>query len=158
LLRQVPELSPADFAEYPVWIACHVVDYDEPWYDDTDEATVRPWTEPLPVDPSISFLLVRARVVLRDDTEYVGFVTPATGGDLGDSQPHAFVAGRLISFWGGQFGVPEEMRRAFYAGVAKTPSDIFPLRVIASPDLVRGGYGTEVLGFYRMTPGGFAIE
>jgi hypothetical protein len=36
-LKQFAALTIEDFAQYPVWIACHVADYDEPWYDDTDD-------------------------------------------------------------------------------------------------------------------------
>jgi hypothetical protein len=158
LLRQFAELRPADFERHPVWVGCHIVDYDEPWYDETDEETFRPWLEPTPVDPTISLLLVRARVVLKDGTEYVGFVTPAQNGYMGESQPHAFVKGRLFMFWGGRFGVPEELKRDFYAAVGKKKEGVFPLQVVASADLVRDGYKAEVLGFYRKTDAGFDVE
>ena len=40
---------PDDFATHPVWVSCHSVDYDEPWYDGTDEETFRPWLSEIPV-------------------------------------------------------------------------------------------------------------
>jgi hypothetical protein len=43
ILKQFAALTIEDFAQCPVWIACHVADYDEPWYDDTDEETFRPY-------------------------------------------------------------------------------------------------------------------
>src|SRR5260221_9118267 len=39
LLKQAYDLIPDDLAHHPVWVSCHVVDYDEPWYEETDEAT-----------------------------------------------------------------------------------------------------------------------
>ncbi len=158
MLKQFTELNPSDFESHPVWVGCHIVDYDEPWYDETDEETFRPWTEPLPVDPSISLLLVRAKVFLRDGTEYPGFVTPAARGYMGESQPRVFVGGRLFSFWGGRFGVTEEVRRAFHTAVGKSSGTVFPVRVTAEPGLVQGGYAIEVQGFYRKTSEGFDIE
>lgn len=41
LLRQFNDLRPQDFEEHSVWVNCHVIDYDEPWYDDTDAETFR---------------------------------------------------------------------------------------------------------------------
>jgi hypothetical protein len=31
-----------DLITHPVWVSCHSVDYDEPWYDGTNEETFRP--------------------------------------------------------------------------------------------------------------------
>ena len=42
-LKSSGELSQVDFVRHPVWTNCHVADYDEPWYDDTDEETFRPF-------------------------------------------------------------------------------------------------------------------
>lgn len=43
-LKQFGDLTHEDFDRHPVWIGCHVADYDELWYEDTDEETFRPWT------------------------------------------------------------------------------------------------------------------
>ena len=61
-LKQFSDLTPSDFERHPIWVDCHVVDYDEPWYDDTDEETYRPWAGPLPVEIGSS-VLVRADFV-----------------------------------------------------------------------------------------------
>ncbi len=61
LLKQIQNLRPDDFEEHPVWVLCHIIDYDEPWYDDTDEETFRPWDGPLPVNPSFATFLVLQR-------------------------------------------------------------------------------------------------
>ena len=106
-LKQIGDLRSEDFDAHPIWIACHVVDYDEPWYDATDEETVRPWTSAVPVDGKTSMLLVRAKAVLADGTECQGFLTPSGEGnqDLGILQPRVFAGGALFGFWGGMFGV-----------------------------------------------------
>ena len=148
-LKQFGDLIPEDFQRHPVWLHCHVADYDEPWYDETDEETFRPWPGKLPADPAVGTLLVRAAVVFRDGSQYVGFLSPAPDGNIGIMQPQVFVARRLFSFWGGMPGVPEERRRSFYAAVGKAPDDIFPLRVTAESGLVNGEWSVEVKGFYR---------
>jgi hypothetical protein len=35
-LKQFGQLIPADLASHPVWVSCYGVDYDEPWYDETE--------------------------------------------------------------------------------------------------------------------------
>jgi hypothetical protein len=76
-LKQFGDLTAADFERHPVWIGCHTADYEEPWYEQTDEETFRPRTGDLPADPSEGMLLVRATIQLRDGTTLPGFVTPA---------------------------------------------------------------------------------
>jgi hypothetical protein len=71
-------LTADDFERLPIWLHCHVVDYDEPWYEETDEETFRPWTGPLPVAPESHFL-VRADFTAADGSRFVGFLTPRFG-------------------------------------------------------------------------------
>lgn len=100
-LKQFGDLTDRDFAQSPVWVGCHTFDYDEPWYDDTDEETFRPWTAPLPVDPADGMFLVRASFRLADGRELGGFVTPAApndADDLGLIQPHMNVSGTYFGF------------------------------------------------------------
>jgi len=47
-MRQEYDLTPADFNRCPVWVSVHNHDSDEPWYDQADENTFRPWTGALP--------------------------------------------------------------------------------------------------------------
>lgn len=149
-LRQFRDLGSADFERHPVWIACHVADYDEPWYDETDEETFRPWTGPLPVDPSADMYLVRATVAFRDGSEHPGFLTPTLPpADLGTMQPQVFVGERSFGFWGGMFGVPPEEREAFYRAAGRAPDQIFPLVFQAMPGLARGVCSGEAQGFYK---------
>ena len=112
-LKQFGDLVPGDFERHPVWVSTHIIDYDEWWYDETDEETVRPWTGRLPVDPSLASFLVHARVTLADGTRLKGFLTPAESeGDLGSMQPGIFApSGRLLHVWWGMFGPPSRRRR-----------------------------------------------
>ena len=149
-LKQFGDLSPADFDTHPVWIACHTEDYAEPWFNETDEETFRPWTGALPVNPSDGMLLVRARFELRDGSPHDGFLTPAfKEGDLGMLQPHLFVAGESFGFWGGMFDVRADRRTAFYTALGKGPEAVFPMRFKAHPALATGVVAGQVDGFYR---------
>jgi hypothetical protein len=154
-LKQFGDLTPADFDRYPVWISCHGEDEGEPWYEDTDEETFRPWTGPLPVDPSEGMLLVRATLELKDGSDYRGIVTPAfKEGDLGAIQPQIFVGDESFGFWGGMFGVRPEEKAAFYAGIDKPPDSIFPIGFAADPGLATGAVSGSVDGFYRRARNG----
>ena len=75
-LKQFGDLTPADFVEHPVWASVHTLDYDEPWYDETDEETFRPWIGELPVSPEDGMFLVRAKLTLADGRVLDGFITP----------------------------------------------------------------------------------
>jgi hypothetical protein len=149
-LKQFGDLRPADFEKHPVWIGCHTADYDEAWYDETDEETFRPRGGALPADPSEGMLLVRAVAILHDGTRLPGFLTPALEeGDLGTLQPQVFIGDRMFSFWGGMFGVPEEVRREFYAALGKPPDAVFPVRLTAEPAECGGVTRAVVQGFCR---------
>lgn len=149
-LRQFRDLVIADFERNPVWIGCHTVDYDEPWYGETDEETFRPWTGELPVGPEEGMLLVRATFICHDGDQHQGFVTPSHGPeDLGMQQPQMFVGGRRFAFWGGVVGVRPEDRTAFYAALAKSPDATFPLRFSADPSLATANASGVLRGFYK---------
>jgi hypothetical protein len=148
-LRRFGSLTAEDFERFPVWLGCHVADYDEPWYEDTDEETFRPWTGDLPVSPADGMYLVKATATLADGSSLPAFLTPAAGNDLGLVQPQAFISRRLFSFWGGMPGVPKATRDDFYAALGKGPDAEFPIQFIAPATLVQGGAAVEVAGFYR---------
>ena len=149
-LTQFGELLPAHFQKHPVWINCHVVDSDQPWYAETDEETFRPWDGVLPASPSEGMLLVRATATLRDGSRLPAFITPGFEGDgLGTLQPQLFVGERRFAFWGGVVGHSSEEKTALYAGVGKGPEDVFPIAFIADGGLTTGVGSIEVRGFYR---------
>ena len=144
ILKQFVALSPEDFECHPVWIGCHVADYDEPWHDKTDEETFRPYIGPVPANPS-DLLLVSATATMSDGSRHPGFLSPSQqAGDLATLQPHVFVDGRAYGFWFGMVGVPEAERRAFLAATGKNPAEAFPIRFIADPSLSAGVLEAEV--------------
>lgn len=154
-LVQFGDLTPDHFARHPVWIQCHVVDYDEPWYEETDEETFRPRGGPLPADPSEGMLLARAAFVFADGSRHDGFLTPAIPGDpmelLGLMQPQLFLPdGALGGFWEGVMARGEAEHAAFYRALGKTASDVFPVDCSASPELVGGIAQATLRGFYSM--------
>jgi hypothetical protein len=153
LLRQFGDLHRQDFEEHPVWVNCHIIDYDEPWYDETDEETFRPWTKNLPVDPTTMFL-VKATLTLADGTEMSGFVTPQnpddSGGkvDLGLIQPQVFLPDdERVGFW---FGIlmpsPEEVA-SLYSALDKTQRDVFPIAFMTNESLATGITSGSIPGF-----------
>jgi hypothetical protein len=149
-LKQFGDLSRGDFEVHPVWVACHTVDYEAPWYDDTDEETFRPWTDALPVDPADGMFLVRAGVTFADGTQAEGFLTPAfEAGDMGTMQPHVFVGDRTFGFRGGMFGVPPQVQSELLELTAKSANQIFPVRVHGQPGLSEGAVDAEVPGWLQ---------
>src|SRR5262249_11108676 len=77
---QFSNLSSVDFDRHPVWIACHTEDFAEPWFNETDEETFRPWMGALPVGPSDGRSLVRAMFELHDGSRYDGFLNSSVEG------------------------------------------------------------------------------
>ena len=150
-LRQFGDLTPADFAVHPIWIGCHTADYDEPWYDDTDEETFRPWTGPLPVGPEEGMLLVRATMTIADGRSLDGFITPQHDGEplhLGTVQPQLFLpSGARTGFWDGMFKRSEARRQIVYDELGADPDSIFPIEFRAEDGLATGQISGSVPGF-----------
>jgi hypothetical protein len=158
-LKQFGDLTAADFERHPVWIECHVADYDEPWYEETDEETFRPRTGDLPADPAEGMLLVRATIRLRDGTTLPGCVTPTfEANDLGTQQPQLFVGNQRFYFWGGVPGVPAKERERMYAALGKKADEVFPLRFEVDPTVSVGATSGEVQGFYRTDRKGVQVD
>jgi hypothetical protein len=156
-LKQFGTFTQADFERFPIWANVHSLDYDEAWYDETDEETFRPWSGELPVDPSLGMFLVRSQISLVDDTQFMGFITPAVGSgevsenELGLVQPYLFSeGGTLVTFWGGMFGFSEEAKKATYDLLGRSASQIFPIRFRAENGLAKGKQAGEIRGFYKV--------
>lgn len=154
LLKQFGALVPADFETHPVWVHCHVIDYDEPWYEETDEETFRPWLNDTPVDPAETMFLVRASLRLADGTTLSGFITPQDPRvnegkpDLGLIQPQLFLpSGKRFSFWFGIMTPPKELMTELYASLGKAEAQIFPLAFSADESLAAGIVSGSVPGF-----------
>jgi len=156
-LRQFGTLTQTDFDRFPIWVGVHTLDYDESWYEESNEETFRPWTGEVPVDPNFGMLLVRSQITLADKTKFVGFITPVagrgkvSGSDLGTVQPHLFgPSGSLISFWGGMFGFPDESKKATYEILMRTPKQVFPIRFSADRGLTKGRQDGKLRGFCKL--------
>lgn len=163
--KQFADLAPADFERHPAWVQCHTIDYDEPWYDETDEETFRPWDGELPVNPEEAIFLVRARYTLPDKTSFPGFVTPLVHRvdphvtEYSLVQPTMFLgSGAKIGFWEGMF--PHlESRVRLYSQLRKSVDEIFPIEFKAEAGLAVGAYAGQIQGFYtRLKGGGGKVE
>ena len=154
LLRQFGDLTTADFETHPVWVNCHVIDYDEPWYEETDEETFRPWLKSTPVDPAETMFLVRSSLMLADGTKLSGFITPQHPQenegkpDLGLIQPQLFLpTGKRVPFWFGIMTPPKELMADMYASLGKAEPQVFPLAFTAEEGLASGIVSGTVHGF-----------
>ena len=150
-LKQFSDLTPKDFEEHQIWVSCHSVDYDEPWYDDTDEETYRPYKDSVQIDPSEEEYLVKADFKLNDGTVLNGFFTPQNAIDNEDAisyiQPHIFINGDSYRFWFGIAKPDEEYLSEFYDKLGKTPDEVFPLTYKSSSEVIKGGIKGRVNGF-----------
>ena len=156
-LVQFGDLTPEHFERHPVWIQCHVVDYEAPWHDDTDEETFRPYLEALPADPAAGMLLVRADLILADGTRLEGFVTPVVASasprdaSLGYLQPQLFLPSeRRVMFWYGALVPPAETRQQLYAELGRPADRVFPIHFEARAGLTTGLAAGTVAGFYHI--------
>jgi hypothetical protein len=146
-LKQFGHLMPDDLVTHPVWVSCHSVDYDEPWYDDTDEETFRPWLSEIPVAADEMYL-VACEFTMADGSRHQGFATPSfEPDDMGLIQPQIFSpSGRRHTFWLGMFPRQEQIN-AFYTDFAKGPSSVFPVTFSALPGLTTAFCSGTLRGF-----------
>ena len=139
LLKQCWELSAEDFARYPIWQPVHNLDVDEPWYDETDEETFRPWTGSLPAEPA-DYSLVRTSFTLDDGTPLQGYACPYQQNslaDLGEIQPVVFLPDdTAVGFYLGMFEDPDREGQAFCQALGKSAEAIFPITYQIEPGLV----------------------
>ena len=173
-MKQQDDLAPADFERHPVWIGVHNYDSDEPWYEQSDEQTFRPWTEPLPFAEVRGIALVAATFELADGSIYSGYCQavredwdlprpPARswsamhGGTklslLALLNPTIFFDRRPFNF---HLGIPERRKnriRQFYAAVGKKLADVFPLRFAANNGLATGIASGKLEGFFYFPMG-----
>lgn len=151
IIKQFGDLAPNDFSQHPVWASCHTLDYGEPWYDETDEESFRPWTGALPVGPEEGMLLVRATFKLSDGRPGAGFVTPQhqqDSTDLGVMQPILFLAsGESVSFWHGIRQQSEKERSLLYQHFGTDRKRIFPIAFAAENGLATGRVSGVIPGF-----------
>jgi hypothetical protein len=171
VLKQIWDLSSADFERNPLWVGVHDVDVGEPWHTASNDSAYRPWNQTLPAKADAGRLLVAAVLELPSGDSHPGFFTavpeswdvPPPGlssissryggpelGLVGVQQPRIFLGHQQISFWGGRSGVPLEKRQAFYDLLGKPPEYIFPIHFWADKSLATGILIGEVKGFYKV--------
>lgn len=155
-LKQFGDLTPDDFAQHPIWVSVHTLDYDEDWYDETDEETFRPWLGGRPVGADEMFL-VSARLTFADGSEFEGFVTPTPAyGDLssmGTLQPQIFAtSGERFAFWHGGFPTVGFEKR-FYQAFSTTAEHVFPVRFRPLNGLTSSVASGEIPGFMSIPKG-----
>jgi hypothetical protein len=155
ILKQFIELNENDFINNPVWVQCHIIDYDQPWYEETDEKTFRPWDKELPVNPDYAMYLIQTTFTANNGITYTGFITPngnAFGeNDLGLVQPQIFGKdGKIVSFWMGMFKYENEKIREIYANLNLSPNDLFPIKFASTQKLSKGYVEGIINGFLLM--------
>jgi len=144
--KSIPDLSEADFAEFPVWEFA----LDEEGEEGQDETTVRPWLQPQPIDPSDGMFVVRAEFVLADGTPMPGYLTPPVQGDdtLGTLQPVITTPLGQVWFWCGLIAPQPDYFELAYNRLGKPgPTRVFPIRFRSAVDLVGGPVSGELPGF-----------
>src|SRR5579863_2839075 len=80
LMKDQALLTQIDFDRFPVWVRVQDYDRDEPWCEEATEQTYRPWTGPLPLEPTSQFCLVvlAASFRLSNGESLPGYFQPAT--------------------------------------------------------------------------------
>jgi hypothetical protein len=153
-LVQFGDLRAAHLDRFSVWASSHSFDYDEEWYDDTDEDTFRPWDGPLPVDPAKGMFLVRSSMTLPNGNTLGGFVTPQSSSEpenLGILQPHVFLpGGECFGFWSGMLGWRPDGKLTFYGLLGMAAADTFPIQFKADEGLSLGRTEGIIEGFYTL--------
>src|SRR5665213_1248564 len=157
-LKQCYDFRQSDFISNPIWMCVFNIDVDEPWYDETDEATYRPWPGPPPYRCSglnALDVIVRAQFTLADGTKLEGFARPPSppdgdaGYSLGFRQPALFLpGGSMIGFWLGGRESCEPDRGQFYSELRKTPSQVFPIMYQSFPGLIDTPDAGSIDGFH----------
>lgn len=148
-MKQYADLRPDDFDRHPVWIACHTADYNEEWYDETDEETFRPYTGSLPVTAKEMYL-VRCTFKLSDHSTMVGFATPADAKNAWDLiQPQIFLpGGQWVGVWFGMFP-PQNAVKQFCESFGKEKESIFPIHFAADEGLTSAVCSGEISGLMK---------
>jgi hypothetical protein len=154
LIKLFGELTESDFEQYPVWVSCHLIDYNQPWYDETHEEHFRPWFGEIPVNPRHMTFLVKSTLTLADGTIVKGFITPIeeipkdVTKALGKIQPQILhSSGKLISFWYGLLRPSEDTISKQYELLGKTSDQVFPIRFEPERELTKGIVTGVIPGF-----------
>ena len=156
---QFRDLRSHHFERYPAWVACHIVDYEQPWYDETNEETYRPCLDATAKVFRDAILLVRADACLADGTLLDAFLTPTGDEDITKKQPHIISADSApYAFWYGLVRPSVDLRSAFYGSLNRGAAQVFPIVFSPRPGLTPEWRAITVEGFYSLDPTTRAIR
>ncbi|NMO14555.1 hypothetical protein HPC49_02245 [Pyxidicoccus fallax] len=122
--KQVYELTPEDLERCPVWEFAS----DEEGVEGQDEATVRPRPDLSAPLPRHGLLVVKARFLAKDGSEFIGHCTPGPENEPGALQPAIACGPKQVGFW---FGMAQPTRKelaSHYKALGKKAEDLFPLK------------------------------
>ena len=97
-MKRESELTASDFVRSPVWVGVHNFDVDQPWYEEADEETVRPWFGKIPFNEGRGTAIIAAQFKLADGSIFAGYCHTVTAnwddpeiavGETGGSQKRA---------------------------------------------------------------------
>jgi hypothetical protein len=158
-LVQFSELRSHHFERHPVWVGCHTVDYDEPWYEDTNEETFRPCVDATVKVSRNAILLVRADARLADGTLLDAFLTPTVDEDIKANQPHIISADSAPRpFWYGRMRPSDQQRSLFYVSLNRGAAQVFPIVFSPRAGLTPAWRAIAVHGFCSLDPTTHAIR
>ena len=143
--KQVYELTLDDLERTPVWEFA----LDEEGEEGQDEATVRPFGGPLPLNPADGLFIIRAMFRLADGTSLTGYLTPPAPPDSSLSMIHPciVVPSGHVMFWFGVIPPKADVLRASYAKLGKTAAQVFPASFESDTALVGGPVRGTIEGF-----------
>jgi hypothetical protein len=134
------------FGKWPVWFA------------PKGEMLISPWTGDLPVGLKVSRgwdFFTRARATLADGTEVDACAAPGSVRALEqraieEMNPHLLLPrnGGIVALWWAREPLPTPQQRdVIYRALRRKPNQVFPIRFVSDPSLVRGRRGLTVDGF-----------
>lgn len=123
--KQVYDLIDEDFDIFPVWEFC----LDEAGEENQDEATVRPYTGPIPLDSLSGMFVMKAEFTFANRQRARGYVYSPVQGDrsIGTLQPTVITASGQVSFWHGMIKPKRERLDEFYTMLNMNADSVFPL-------------------------------
>ncbi len=123
--KQVYDLVNEDFDIFPVWEFC----FDEESEEDQDEATVRPYTGPIPLDSLSGMFVMKAKFTFANGQSVRGYVYSPVQGDssIDTLQPTVITASGQVSFWHGMIKPKRERLDEYYTMLNMNADSVFPL-------------------------------
>ncbi len=159
IFRNYDDIGPSELASFPVWVCCHLTDYDEPWYEDVDDEAYRAWTDTSPIGKD-TVAIVAASFRTNTGTLLHGFIETwgdSSGNTVLDLKPTIFDAdGQRISFWHGatyQFGTDhlDDSIARFERLLGGPMADQFPVHVDVKPNVIGVVLAEKFPGFASFT-------